>query len=67
MAHLTYAQRAAKCSCLSQERLAEVAEALRHSEDFPDGAFMAYMEERGIDVSELECFAEGHNCSKGGE
>lgn len=60
--HLSYAQRASRCSCLSQKRLNRIADALRFSEDFPDGAFCAYMEECGIDISELEPFSEGHNC-----
>jgi hypothetical protein len=48
------------CDCLPPERKSYIRSALDFAEDLPDGAFMAYMEERGIDVSELECFSTTH-------
>lgn len=51
-----------KCTCLTDERRAFVQAQMDYADDFPDGAFMGWMEECGIDVSELEVFAEGHDC-----
>ncbi len=48
------------CDCLSPERKGFIREKMDFAEDFPDGAFMAYMEENSIDVSELECFSTTH-------
>lgn len=56
----SYVQRVIGCDCLTEERKGYIASALLHSEDFPDGAFHAYMDEMGIDVSELVPFSEGH-------
>jgi len=50
----------AACTCLSDERKGYIESAMDFAEDFSDGAFMAYMEECGIDVSELECFSTTH-------
>lgn len=36
------------------DRKAFVQAAMDFAEDFPDGAYFAYMEEQGIDVTELE-------------
>ena len=41
-------------SNLTPERRAYIEAALAFAEDFPDGAFMAYMEEQGISIDELE-------------
>lgn len=57
-----YQKRQAACDCLTPERRGFIRSALDHSDDFPDGAFMAYMDEQGIDISELECFSLEHNC-----
>ncbi len=48
------------CDCLSPERKSYIQARMDFSEDFSDGAFMAFMEESGIDVSELECFSTTH-------
>ena len=48
------------CTCLTPDRKAFVQTRMHFAEDFSDGAFMAYMEESGIDVSELECFSTTH-------
>ena len=48
------------CDCLTSERKEFIQSAMDFSDDFNDGAFMAYMEEHGIDVSELECFSTTH-------
>lgn len=65
-----YQEEVRKCDCLDSERKAFIQMHMAQAEDFPDGAFMAYMEECGIDVSELECFstthyAENHAKAKG--
>jgi hypothetical protein len=57
-----YQKRQAACDCLPAERRGFIKSALDFTEDFPDGAFLAYMEEQGIDISELEAFAESHDC-----
>lgn len=48
------------CDCLTESRKAYIRSQMDFSEDFNDGAFMAFMEESGIDVSELECFSITH-------
>ncbi len=53
------------CNCLTDERRAFIQVAMDFADDFSDGAFMAYMEEKGIDVSELEVFSEQHKCGGG--
>lgn len=50
------------CKCISDERRDYIQAAMGFADDFSDGAFMAYMEESGIDVSELEVFAVDHKC-----
>lgn len=62
--HLSYDQRAARCKCLSPERLGFISAALLFSEDFSDGAFYAHLDDVGIDVSELEPFTDGHKCKE---
>lgn len=59
-----YQKRQAACTCLTPERRGFIQSALDFTEDFPDGAFMAYMEDAGIDISELEAFSEDHDCQK---
>ncbi len=51
-----------QCKCLTPERRAKIEVAMDVADDFSDGAFMAYMEEQGIDVSELEVFSTEHEC-----
>lgn len=58
-----YQKRQATCLCLKPERRGFIQAALDHTLDLPDGAFFAYMEEQGIDVSELEPFSLEHNCA----
>ena len=58
-----YQRRQAACDCLESERRGFIQSAMDHASDFSDGAFMAYMEEEGIDVSELEAFSTDHNCA----
>ncbi len=48
------------CTCLTSERKAYIQAKMDFAEDFSDGAFMAFMDESGIDVSELECFSTTH-------
>lgn len=57
-----YKIRQSRCKCLSDERRSFIEARMDHSSSFPDGAFIAYMEEQGIDMSELECFSIDHNC-----
>jgi hypothetical protein len=57
-----YQKRQAACTCLAAERREYIKDAMLIAHDFNDGAFMAYMEERGIDVSELEAFSKEHDC-----
>ena len=57
-----YQVRQAACDCLKPERRSYIQEAMDHASEFSDGAFMAYMDERGIDVSELEAFSIEHDC-----
>ena len=59
-----YQKRQAACTCLKPERREYIREKMDFASDFPDGAFMAYMDESGIDVSELEAFSTEHNCTK---
>ena len=59
-----YQKRQAACECLTPERSGFIKSVMDHAEDFSDGAFFAYMDENGIDVSELECFSEQHDCAK---
>ncbi len=56
------AAQANKCTCLTPERMGYIQAAMDMSEDFPDGAFFALMEEKGIDVTELEPFSDDHKC-----
>lgn len=51
-----------RCNCLTPERWVYISNAMDFASDFSDGAFMGYMEEQGIDVSELEIFSEQHKC-----
>lgn len=60
-----FQRRQAQCQCLPPERRKYIKDALDFTEDFSDGAFMAYMDERGVDVSELECFSVEHRCGAG--
>ena len=48
------------CTCLTPERKDYIRSGMAFAKDFPDGAFMAYMDECGIDVTELECFSTTH-------
>lgn len=48
------------CKCLTPERRGFIDGAMSHSSDFGDGAFFAYMDEQGIDVSELEVLSNEH-------
>ncbi len=59
-----YQKRQAACKCLDPERRGFIKSAMDFAHDFPDGAFMAYMDENLIDVSELECFSMEHDCAK---
>lgn len=59
-----YLRRQAACDCLTAERRGFIEAAMSFADNFPDGAFMAYMDEQGIDVSELECFSLEHDCKK---
>ena len=51
-----------ECKCLPEERRVYIENALSLAEDFPDGAWMAFLQEQGIDPNELEVFSVGHNC-----
>jgi len=62
-----YQERQSRCSCLTAERRGFIRSAMSYAEDFSDGAFMAYMDEMGIDVSELEAFGTEHDCNPEGE
>ena len=55
-----YQSELSACDCISDGRKVMIQSAMDFAEDFSDGAFMAYMEECGIDVSELECFSTTH-------
>lgn len=57
-------KRLADCQCLTDERRGFIEAALSFSSDFSDGAFFAFMEERGIDITELEVFSLDHVCTK---
>ena len=57
-----YQKRQAKCMCIKPKRRIFIQIALDFSDNFSDGAFMAFMEEKGIDMSELEAFSLEHNC-----
>ena len=59
-----YKKRQAACRCLSPERRSYIQNAISFSDDFSDGAFMAYMDEEGIDMSEFECLSIEHDCKK---
>jgi hypothetical protein len=59
-----YQKRQARCNCLTAFRRGFIEAAMDFAAEFPDGAFMAYMEEQGIDVSELEAFSLEHDCKK---
>ena len=59
-----YQKRQAACKCLKPFRRGFIKAAMDFAKDFPDGAFFAYMEEEGIDVSELEAFSLDHDCVK---
>lgn len=61
---MEYRKRQADCDCLSPGRRAFIDQAIAFTSDFNDGAFMAYMDEQGIDVSELEAFSIEHDCAK---
>jgi hypothetical protein len=56
----TYRREVDACDCLSPERKSYIQSQMDFAEDFSDGAFMAFMEESGIDVSELKCFSTTH-------
>lgn len=60
-----YQKRQAACKCLAPKRRAFIKDKMdfANSNDFPDGAFFAYMEENGIDTSELEAFSTEHDCA----
>lgn len=60
-----YQKKQAACRCLKPKRRGFIQAAMDFASDFNDGAFMAYMEEQGIDVSELEPFSLEHDCSTG--
>lgn len=53
-----------KCRCLPEKRREKIEAAMDFASDFSDGAFMGYMAEQGIDVSELEVFSTTHKCPK---
>lgn len=57
-----YQKKQAACNCLTPERRGYIRSAMDYADGFPDGTFMAYMDECGIDVSELECFSLEHDC-----
>jgi len=59
-----YKRRQAACQCIPRDRRIDIQTAMDFASDFSDGAFMAYMEEQGIDVSELEVFSVEHDCMK---
>lgn len=52
------------CLCLGPKRRAFIDACLDFAADLPDGAFMAYMEQEGIDVSELEVYSASHVCNQ---
>lgn len=58
-----YQKRQSACKCLTPERRRFIRAAMDHADEFGDGAFMAYMDERGIDISELEAFSVEHDCA----
>lgn len=60
----TWKKKQAACQCLSAERREFIRSQMNYAEDFSDGAFFAYMDECGIDVSELEAFSTTHDCTK---
>lgn len=57
------------CKCLNPKRRGYIESAMSFSADFSDGAFLAYMEEMKIDVSDLEIFSDEHlkSCTNKGE
>lgn len=48
------------CNCLTPKRRAYIVEKMDYANDFSDGAFFAFMDECGIDISELEVFSTTH-------
>lgn len=60
-----YQRRQAACRCLRASRRGFIKEKMdfANANDFPDGAFFAFMDENGIDVSEMEPFSTDHNCA----
>ena len=58
-----YREKQAACKCLSEKRRAYIQTALDVCDDWPDGAFFAYLEECNIDVTELEPFSVEHKCN----
>ncbi len=58
-----YKARQAACQCIPRGRRAEIEVHMEISEDFTDGAWLAYMEGARVDISELEVFALDHNCA----
>jgi hypothetical protein len=59
-----YQKRQAECNCLPAGRREFIRMHMDIADDFSDGAFMAYMDEKGIDVSELEALSLDHDCKK---
>lgn len=53
------------CKCIPETRRGFIQAHLDIAEDFPDGAFMAYLESKGIDGYELEPFSDDHDCNRG--
>ena len=51
---------AIKCKCISAERDSFISAVWEGTENMPDGAFFAVMEENEIDVSELEVYSAEH-------
>lgn len=63
-----YQKRQEACDCLPAGRREFIRVHMDIADDFSDGAFMAYMGENGIDISELEALSLDHDCQKiGGE
>lgn len=52
------------CTCLTPERRGFVQAAIDFADDFSDGAFMAYIEEKGISMDELMVLSDDHVCAK---
>lgn len=59
-----YQKKQAACKCLPPGRREFIRMHMDIADDFSDGAFMAYMDEKGIDVSELEALSLTHDCTK---